>query len=153
QTEVVLEAEGRDRSKWPTADGNRYKYKHMPSTGLVDIKTECVLRRPSGTEAEIQVRVPRASTLVLTDIYYPGWTATVDGTPAVILRVNYLLRAVAVGAGAHVVVFQYRPTPFYLGVWLALAATVGMIAALFLSGRKVSRKLSAGSATSQIAPP
>lgn len=61
---------------------------------------------------DVVVSVPDASpggVLVLTDQWYPGWTATVDGRPAPILRADVALRGVAVGPGSHTVEFRYRP--------------------------------------------
>ena len=46
---------------------------------------------------------------IFSDIYYPGWTCTVDGQPADILRANYVLRAVQLPAGEHTVVFTFDP--------------------------------------------
>jgi hypothetical protein len=48
--------------------------------------------------------------LVLHDIYYPGWEATVDGVRRPILRANLLFRGVEIGTGRHVVRFDFRPT-------------------------------------------
>ncbi len=47
------------------------------------------------------------SILVLSEIYYPDWKVEVDGRPAEMLRANYVLRAVALPAGEHDVVFSY----------------------------------------------
>lgn len=82
---------------------------------------------------EIATDAPRATLLVLADLYYPGWEATVDGAPAEILRANSLFRAVAVPAGAHRVVFRFVSPPYRRGVWLALA---GIAAAIVLSARR-----------------
>ena len=62
--------------------------------------------------------------LVLTDTFYPGWKAQVDGRSVAIERANYLFRAVPVDAGTHRVTFVYEPTPFKAGVSLMLAAVV-----------------------------
>ena len=47
--------------------------------------------------------------IVFSEVYYPGWTATVDGKPADIGRVNYLLRAVNVAPGKHTVELTFHP--------------------------------------------
>ena len=47
--------------------------------------------------------------LVFSEIYYPGWTATVDGEPAELGRVDYLLRAMQVKPGMHEVVLSFFP--------------------------------------------
>ncbi len=60
--------------------------------------------------------------LVLTDAFYPGWTATVDGEPAEIFPAYYLFRGVLVGAGSHDVVFEYTPNTLRIGLLLSLAA-------------------------------
>lgn len=69
---------------------------------------------------------------VFSEIYYPGWQATIDGTDATIGRVNYLLRALPITAGTHKVVFTYEPKSVgttqavaYLAYLLLLLAAAG----------------------------
>lgn len=65
------------------------------------------------TPEDVAVVVPAGSTggiLVLTDQWYPGWTATVDGQSVPILRVDLALRGVALSPGAHSIVFRYQPS-------------------------------------------
>jgi hypothetical protein len=69
----------------------------------------------------------RRSLLVLTDVHFPGWKATVDGRSVPIERVDYLLRGVVVPAGAHTVEFSYEPSSFRAG-WII--AVLGLLAAL-----------------------
>jgi hypothetical protein len=57
----------------------------------------------------LEVDTDRKSVVVLHDIYYPGWEATVDGRSEPILRTNVLFRGVEVPAGRHVVEFHFRP--------------------------------------------
>lgn len=49
------------------------------------------------------------------EVYYPGWHATVDGANAHIFESNLAFRALAVPAGKHTVVMEYRPTIFIIG--------------------------------------
>ncbi len=75
--------------------------------------------------------------LVLTDSYYPGWRARVDGKPAAILRVNYAFRGVPVPAGEHTVELRYEPASFRVGLFLSLLALCSLGAGL---GARCSRK-------------
>src|SRR5262249_49121323 len=68
--------------------------------------------------------------LVLTDRWFPGWQATVDGRPAAILRTDYLYRGVVIPAGEHVVEFVYRPRSFLLG---ALGSVLGLLGVCLLA--------------------
>ncbi len=61
-------------------------------------------------ELHYDVSSPTGGLMVLSEVYYPGWTATVDGKPVEIGRVNYILRALRIPAGEHKVVLEYRPT-------------------------------------------
>ena len=47
--------------------------------------------------------------LVFSEVYYPGWTATVDGVETEVARVNYLLRAISIKAGNHKVALSFFP--------------------------------------------
>ncbi len=71
--------------------------------------------------------------LVLGDTFYPGWTATVDGAPAPIVRADYAFRGVALPAGRHEVRFRYAPLSALGGL---AAAAIGTLAALVLAWRR-----------------
>ncbi|MFX1555522.1 MAG: YfhO family protein, partial [Promethearchaeota archaeon] len=58
--------------------------------------------------------------LVLTDTYYPGWRARVDGQDAEVLRADYYFRAVYLPEGEHVVQFIYDPASFKVGLAVSL---------------------------------
>ena len=55
------------------------------------------------------VRTGRGGVIVFSEIYYPGWTATIDGQPAELGRVNYVLRALQVQPGEHKIELSFFP--------------------------------------------
>lgn len=67
---------------------------------------------------------------VFSEIYYPGWTATIDGKSADLGRVNYVLRALRIPNGKHEVVLEFRPASVTLTEYIAYAA-IALILALF----------------------
>jgi len=69
----------------------------------------------------------KTSILFLSDNYYSGWRAMVNGRPTKIYRADYSFRAVLVPAGENKVIFFYQPTSFFLGLGLALASLVAII--------------------------
>lgn len=86
---------------------------------------------------EIKTDSNTDSTLVLTDSFYPGWKAFVDGKITPIIRANYAFRAISVPKGLHVVEFQYKPFSFFLGLYLA---GIGALGIFFLTFSFFNRK-------------
>lgn len=64
--------------------------------------------------------------LVLSDAFYPGWQATVDGKPVKIFRADYAFRAVPLPEGTHLVRFAYHPLSYRLGRSISLATLLLM---------------------------
>ena len=60
-------------------------------------------------EMHYKVQSAEGGVVVFSEIYYPGWTVTIDGNEAELGRVNYILRAVRVPAGAHEIKMEFRP--------------------------------------------
>jgi len=71
--------------------------------------------------------------LVLSDTWYPGWRATVNGEPADILRANYAFRAVWLEAGERVVEMTYHPASALAGGAVSLAALFLLSVGLLLT--------------------
>jgi Bacterial membrane protein YfhO len=81
----------------------------------------------------LEVTTDRPALLVLTENYYPGWHATVDGAAVETLRANYTLRAVPVPAGTHTVRFTYRNGALRASAIVSVVVLLGL-AATALSG-------------------
>jgi len=62
--------------------------------------------------------------VILTDSFFPGWTATVDGRVAEIVEADGSVRGVAVDRGAHVIEMRYRPRSVMLGAAMTLLAGI-----------------------------
>jgi uncharacterized membrane protein YfhO len=72
--------------------------------------------------------------LVLLDTFAKGWSATIDGAPAPILRAFGLYRAVAVPEGAHQVVFKYVAPGLATGAIISLLSFVACASAVLTGG-------------------
>jgi hypothetical protein len=93
-----------------------------------------------GERVELAARADRRALVVLSDVWYPGWRATVDGREAPIERVDYLLRGVAVDPGAHRIVLEYRPWSWRAG-WIVSLATALLLVGLLVAGRPTGAML------------
>ena len=69
-----------------------------------------------------KVRSQKGGVVVLSEIYYPGWTCTIDGQPTEIARANYVLRAIKVPAGEHEVVMTFDPQTVHVTEAIAYAS-------------------------------
>lgn len=85
------------------------------------------LRSLSATVMEVETSAKSTSFLVTSDVYYPGWIATVDGVRTRIYQTDYLLRGVALPAGNHIVRFEFRPQSFYVGGSLSIISLLVLI--------------------------
>jgi hypothetical protein len=83
---------------------------------------------------ELTATSPGRGLVVLSDVHFPGWKATLDGREVPIERVDYLLRGIAVGPGAHRIVMTYAPWSWRAGWILSLLAALGLLAAAMWKG-------------------
>jgi hypothetical protein len=66
------------------------------------------------------------SYLIVSDAFYPGWEATVDGRTVAVERADVALRAIRLAAGTHHVEMHYRPGSFALGATLSLLTLLAL---------------------------
>ena len=64
----------------------------------------------------VRLRAQRPALLVLSETYYPGWRAWLDGRPAPLGSGDYVLRVAPVPAGAHRMELRFRSTSFLIGL-------------------------------------
>ena len=95
-----------------------------PLSGLPQ-KVEIIYEK--NNRLQFLVKSKEDSLLVLSDTYYPGWKAFVDGTPQKIYQADYAFRAVPLGAETHRVEFIYDPMSFKLGAGVTLLGILGCI--------------------------
>lgn len=109
-----------------------FQTKNLPH----NLSEKAVVTRPSTNQVNVALTASSPGLLVLSDLYFPGWIAELDGKPVSILRANYLFRGVEVPSGAHTIIFKYVPVSFWAGV--ALAALFSVLSLVYL--QKVRRK-------------
>jgi hypothetical protein len=90
----------------------------------------------SNNRLQLLVEAKEDSFLVLSDTYYPGWKAYVDGKEERIYRANYAFRAIPIRAGAHKVEFTYKPLSFKLGAVITLLGILGCVGIAFVKKRR-----------------
>ena len=91
-------------------------------------------------ELTYDVNSGKGGVVVFSEIFYPGWTATVDGQPAELGRVNYILRALNVKPGKHEVVLTFKPQSVKITETIAYTAygvlILVILGALFVEWRR-----------------
>jgi hypothetical protein len=78
----------------------------------------------TANEVHYKVNSAQGGVVVFSEIYYPGWTAYIDGEPAEVGRANYVLRALRVPAGQHEIKMEFRPTTETMTTGVAYIALV-----------------------------
>lgn len=68
--------------------------------------------------------------LVFSEVFYRGnqdWISTIDGKTQLHAKVNYVLRGMEVEAGAHEIVFEFKPVSVYKGQYIDLASSLALV--------------------------
>jgi uncharacterized membrane protein YfhO len=83
---------------------------------------------------QIHLRVKGPGTLILSEINYPGWIATVDGVKQIIEPAYDILRSLQLEKGDHEVYFRFRPISVFAGLVLS---SVGWILILWKYSKEI----------------
>ena len=117
------------------------RFEDVLKTSVAQDSTASVkLTKYMSDQLEYDVYSKNGGVIVFSEVYYPGWTATVDGQPAELGRADYLLRALNVAPGKHKVVLTFHPksvTTTETIAYIAYAAIIiAILIAAFLGYRK-----------------
>lgn len=103
---------------------------HAPALAPVDPASpaEVAWDRALPDRLELTTRTDAPRLLVLSEMFFPGWRATVDGVETEIFRANYLFRGIVVPPGRHAISFVYRPASVVVGAALSAVASLVAVA-------------------------
>jgi hypothetical protein len=104
-------------------------------------RIDATIEIDSPQQVALRVETSGPGWLVLTDTWYPGWQATVDGQPARIWQANAAFRAVRLEQrGLHQIAFVYKPRTFTFGLWTSLLTLVTVIVVVAFAQRAAKHK-------------
>jgi hypothetical protein len=109
------------------------------SNGSLGPNTEVSVSRTENNRISINTKSDKTAILVVSEINYPGWIATVDGSTAPIYQTDYLLRGVLVPAGVHRVEMRYAAPAARKGAVLSVI-TILAIAGLCIYARRARQR-------------
>jgi hypothetical protein len=87
----------------------------------------------------LEVTTPQNVYLVLSEVFYPGWNAYVDGNERPVYRANWNMRAIPLDGGTHHVEVRFEPSSFRNGLWITIA-TIGVSAGGMVYSHSRKRK-------------
>jgi hypothetical protein len=106
----------------------------LPGTAEVPVGGPEVVSasRYSPQEVVLDVTATAPGWVVLTDAWYPGWEATIDGKSVPVEVAYHAFRAVKVGAGQSTITMQFRPAGWAWGSLISILAVLAVLAALVI---------------------
>ena len=103
------------------------------SNAVDDSLEQVTLTSYQCNELHYDVSSPHGGLVVFSEIYYPGWTATLDGKPLQLARVDYTLRGAVVPAGQHKIAMEFRPKSVKTTEAIAYSAIAVLVIAFLTS--------------------
>lgn len=116
-------------NKKPVFGGEANSYKVPPWRDKGEEEVKIVSYQPNSVI--MKAKLPSRGIIVVSDNYYPGWNAYIDGRKASIYIANLSFRAVAVKEGIHRIEMRYQPTSFRNGLIISsllLLTILGFVA-------------------------
>jgi hypothetical protein len=112
---------------------------NLPAADALGAPGTATVEHYGPNEVQLRTSSPADTLLVLSDTYYPGWRAYVDGREAPLVRGDLLFRVVPVPAGEHDVDMRFEPASIRLGFGISVVALIAVGIALVLAGRAHAR--------------
>lgn len=150
--EALRRIRGESRNGDNSVSGSAPKEFDPRRTALLEVRADELPALPGGalapesairlvqyepTHLALETNAPTATVAVISELFYPGWTATVDGVAQPVYLTNFLLRGVAVPAGRHRIEMQYRAPAARNGALISLC-TLLLIILLSVYARRAS---------------
>ncbi|TAK34633.1 MAG: hypothetical protein EPO21_09005 [Chloroflexota bacterium] len=131
QTVVLIHKPDDSLAAVPIQDGASPRYVSVNPVASVAADARITAYMPE--EVSVQTSAESGAYLVLTDSFYPGWRAFIDGRETQIYRADYLFRAVRIPPGQHNVVFVYDSTLIKVGKWISAISGSALLLFLLVS--------------------
>ena len=96
----------------------------------------CIISHYDYETIQMQASVNQGSYLFLSEMFYPGWTAEVDGEEVPILQGNYLFRVIRLEKGDHDIKFRFVSWPFRFGLSVSLLTLTASLSFIGWRSRK-----------------
>ena len=116
----------------------------LKASAVQDSTASVKLTKYMSDRLEYDVYSAKGGVIVFSEVYYPGWTATVDGLEAELGRADYLLRALNVAPGKHKIVLTFHPKSVATTEAIAYIAYAAIVIALLVAAYLGYRRKRAG---------
>ncbi|MFN8524357.1 MAG: YfhO family protein [Chloroflexota bacterium] len=124
--EWIWEAFGSDPEEWDALVHARRDQFAEPANHRQPAAGHAHIEHYSNEVVELRTVASEPGFVILTDTYYPGWRAYVDGVETPVWRANYLFRGVAIPKGEHTVELRFEPASIRVGLVLSAIGWVGI---------------------------
>jgi hypothetical protein len=114
----------------------QYKYELYSSTENGASEGSIKILKYQNESIRLSVSTSKPGYLILSEIHYPGWGATVDGKKVKVLRGNYIFRVIPLGEGEHEIFLYFVSWPFRIGACISLLSLIGSIWFILKRGKK-----------------
>ena len=121
----------------PSNEYDRLRMIRGELQGFLPIEAAFTIRRHSPLFIELDVNVDAPSTLVLSETFWPGWHAKVNGQRTTVRRVDHVLRGIELDTGLHRVEMWYWPWTLTAGIAISLASLIAACKKLLSTERHV----------------